>query len=158
ISQVALLYFGFGLIPLGVATVASQFLGYAVNFFYFRRVFQDVQLSYRLTSRATLRQLGGFGIHSFLATISMQVQGQSAPALIGHFLPAAFAGYYTLPLRLVQYTVEFVSRIGVVTNSSAAELSAKADSRVLSQLPIYINRYSLVIFMPLAILLWTHGE
>ena len=61
-------------------------------------------------------------------------------------------------MRLVQYTAEFVAKIGIVTNITAAELSAKEDAASLSQLAIYTNRYCLVIFMPLAILLWLDGR
>lgn len=157
VGQTLLLFFGYGLIPLALVTIAAQFLGYTLNLISFRRVFKDVHVSWRRVSWSTLRQLGGFGIHSFFISISTQIQNQSAPVLIGHFMPAAFAGYYNVPMRLVQYTVEFVGRIGIVTNSNAAELSAKGDSRALAQLAIYTNRYCLAIFMPLAILLWTHG-
>ena len=157
-GQGLLLYLGFGLIPLAVVTVGSQILGHVLNCLWFRQVFRNVPIGFRHGSRATLQQLGGFGIHSFMITISSQFQNQAAPVLIGHFLPAAFAGFYSLPMRLIQYTAEFVGRIGVVTNTNAAELSAKGDSRGLAKLPIYTNRYCLVIFMPLAILFWGYGR
>jgi len=158
VSQGLLLYFGFGLIPLAGVTVGSQILGYALNYVGFRRVFRGVPIGFRHGSRSTLRQLGSFGIHSFLITVSTQFQNQAAPVLIGHFLPAAFAGFYNLPMRLIQYTAEFISRIGIVTNSTAAELSAKGDSRGLARLPIFTNRYCLVVFMPLAVLFWGYGR
>ena len=73
-------------------------------------------------------------------------------------MSAAFAGFYNAPIRLIQYTTEFIGRVGIVTNSNAAELSAKGDVRTLRELAVYTNRYALAIFMPLAILLWTYGE
>ncbi len=157
LGQGTVLYLGYGLIPLAAVTVGGQMLGYTLNFISFRRVFKDVPLSFRLGSRATLRQLNSFGIHSFLVTISTQLQNQTAPFLIGHFLSAAFAGFYNAPMRLIQYTAEFIGRIGIVTNSNAAELAAKGDLPTLRQLAVYTNRYCLAIFMPLAILLWTYG-
>ena len=77
--------------------------------------------------------------------------------LIGHFHPAMFVGFYALPVRLLQYTVEMVARIGLVTNSNAAELSARGDRSSLGALAIYANRYCLILFMPLAVILITHG-
>ncbi len=158
VGQGIVLYFGYGLIALAAVTVASQLLGFALNFLSFRRVFKDIPISFRLGSRATLRQLNSFGIHSFLATVSTQLQNQTAPFLIGHFLSAAFAGFYAAPMRLIQYTADFVGRIGIVTNSNAAELSAKGDLPALRRLAVHTNRYCLAIFMPLAILLWTYGD
>jgi O-antigen/teichoic acid export membrane protein len=45
-----------------------------------------------------------------------------------------------------------------VTNTNAAELAARGDPEDVAGLAVYTNRYCLVIFMPLAILLWTHGS
>lgn len=157
IGQAIVLYFGYGLIPLAAVTVSGQMLGYTLNFISFRRIFKDVPIGFRMGSRATLRLLNNFGIHSFLITISTQLQNQTAPFLIGHFLSAAFAGFYNAPMRLIQYAAEFIGRIGIVTNSNAAELSAKGDLPRLRDLAVYTNRYCLAIFMPLAILLWTYG-
>ena len=151
------LYLGYKLVAIGVIAVLSQAAGYAVNYFYFRRVFPGQRFSIRQVNFATLREMARFGIHTFVMTISNQLLNQGAPVLIGHFRPAAFVGFYNLPVRLLQYTVELVGRIGIVTNTNAAELAAREGSEGLSELAVYTNRYCLVIFMPLAILLWTHG-
>lgn len=151
------LYLGYKLVAIGVIAILSQVAGYAVNYFYFRRVFPNQHLSMRLASFATLREMARFGIHTFVMTISNQLLNQGAPVLIGHFRPAAFVGFYNLPVRLLQYTVELVGRIGIVTNTNAAELAARDRTESLQGLAVYTNRYCLTIFMPLAILLWTHG-
>jgi len=61
-------------------------------------------------------------------------------------------------MKLIQYTGDAVARIGIITNAHAAELQARGDSRALSELAIYANRYSLAIFMPAAIALWVFGD
>ena len=151
------LYLGYKLVAIGVIAILSQVAGYAVNYFYFRRVFPTQRLSVRLASFATLREMARFGIHTFVMTISNQLLNQGAPVLIGHFRPAALVGFYNLPVRLLQYTVELVGRIGIVTNTNAAELAARGGSESLKGLAVFTNRYCLVMFMPLAIVLWTHG-
>ncbi len=151
------LYLGYGLIAIGIVTVFSQAAGYAINYCYFRRIFPGRTISIRLANLATLREMARFGIHTFVMTISNQLRNAGAPLLIGHFLGAAFVGFYNLPVRLLQYTVELVRRIAIVTNTKAAELAARERSEGLAELAIYTNRYSLVIFMPLAILLGTYG-
>jgi O-antigen/teichoic acid export membrane protein len=152
------LYLGYGLIAIGVVALVSQAAGYLVNYAYFRRIFPSQRLSPRYASFATLREMARFGIHTFLMTISNQLLNQGAPLLIGHFRPAVFVGFYNLPVRLLQYTVELVGRIGIVTNTNAAELAARNDREELAGMAVYTNRYCLVIFMPLAILLGTHGS
>ena len=148
---------GYKLIAIGVIAIVSQAAGYVVNYFYFRRVFADQRLSLRDASFTTLRQMARFGIHTFVMTISNQLLNQGAPVLIGHFRPAAFVGFYNLPVRLLQYTVELVGRIGIVTNTNSAELAARDNAEPLSALAVYTNRYCLVVFMPLAVLLWIYG-
>ena len=157
VAWTVLLYLGYGLIPIGIATVLTQCLSYGLNYYYFRTVFRSRQISYRRATLPMLKQMASFGIHTFMQTMSQQALNQGPPVVIGHFLPTAFVGFFNLPVRLLQYTVDFVGRIGVVTNINAAELAARQESKLLAQLAIYANRYCLVIFMPMAILLATHG-
>lgn len=153
-----LLYLGYGLIGIGVLTVITQCLGYFLYFALFRHAVSTFRLSPRFASMETLRMMGRFGIHTFVGNVSGMFIGFGPPILIGHFLPAAFVGYYQLPVKLIQYTSDAVARIGIITNANAAELHARGDSRVLSQLAIYSNRYSLTLFMPLALVFWVFGD
>jgi O-antigen/teichoic acid export membrane protein len=158
IAWAGTLYLGYGIVPLGIATVLSQCLMYALNFYYFRRVLPQCRISPQLAGIPMLKRMWGFGIHTFVQTVSTMGLNQGPPILIAHFLPTAFVGFYNMPIKLLQYTVDFVGRIGLVTNANAAELAARGESERLSKLAIYTNRYCLVIFMPFAILLWTHGS
>ena len=153
-----LLYLGYGLIGIGVWTVMTQCLGYGLYFILFRRTVSTFRVSPRFAGVKTLRLMANFGIHTFFVNVSNLLLNQSPPMLIGHFLPAAFVGYYQLPMKLIQYTADAVARIGIITNANAAELHARGDSRTLSQLAIYANRYSLTLFMPLALVLWVFGD
>jgi O-antigen/teichoic acid export membrane protein len=152
------LYLGYGIVALGIVTVLSQCIMYALNYYYFRKVLPACRISLKLAGGAMLKQMWRFGIHTFVQTVSTMGLNQGPPILIAHFLPTEFVGFYNLPVRLLQYTVEFIGRLGVVTNVNAAELSARGESQRLNKLAVYTNRYCLVIFMPLAILLWTHGN
>ena len=152
-----LLYWGYGLVEIGILVVASQILGYLLHFYYFRKVFPGYRMSLGGARLAMVRQMGSYGIHNFLGNVSTQLSNQGPAILIGHFLPAAFVGYFQIPVRLLQYTGEAVGRIGVITNSNAAELVAKGEHGALSQLAVYTNRYCVTLFLPLAILFYSHG-
>ena len=154
----ALLYNGFGLLALALLAAGAQLLTYALQYRSFRQLFPERRISPRLATLSMLRQMGRFGIHTFFVTISQQFLNQSAPLLIGHFRPAMFVGFYALPTRLLQYTVEMVGKIGVVTNTNAAELAAKGESDSIGKLAIYANRYCLIVFMPMAVLLGIYGK
>lgn len=152
-----LLYLGHGLIEIGILVISSQILGFMLHFYYFRKVFPEYRISVRGSSYPMLKQMGGYGIHNFLGNISTQVLNQGPPILIGHFLEAAFVGYFQIPIRLLQYTGEAVGRIGIITNANTAELVARGEMSALSQIAVYTNRYCVAIFMPLALLFYTYG-
>ena len=152
-----LLYLGYGLVEIGILVVSSQVLGYLLHFYYFRKVVPTYRMSFRGARLAMVRQMGRYGIHNFLGNVSTQLANQGPSILIGHFLPTAFVGYFQIPVRLLQYTGEAVGRIGAITNSNTAELVAKGEHDALSQLAIYTNRYCVALFMPLAILFYSHG-
>jgi O-antigen/teichoic acid export membrane protein len=154
----AMLYLGYGIVALGIATLLNQCLMYALNYYYFRKVLPACRISVGHASLGTLKKMCSYGIHTFLQTVSMMGLNQGPPILIGHLLPTEFVGFYNLPVRLLQYTVEFIGRIGVVTNVNAAALAAREESRPLAKLAEYANRYCLTIFMPLGILLGIYGD
>ncbi|MBZ5606486.1 MAG: oligosaccharide flippase family protein [Acidobacteriia bacterium] len=153
-----LLYVGAGLVEIGILVITSQILGYAFFFLSFRAIFPQLHLSPRFATLATLRKMGSFGIHTFLVNISTMILAQSPALLIGHFLNAAFVGYYAAPNRLLQYSGEAVGRVGIITNANTAELQARGDTRALPQLAIFTNRYCVTLFMPIAIMLFVFGR
>jgi len=153
-----LLYLGYGLVEIGMLVIVSQTIGYAMYLYNFRSIFPQLRLSPRGASFRALRQLGSFGIHSFVLNLSTMILNQGGPLLIGYFLPAAFVGYYSLPNRLLQYAGEAVGRGGSITNANTAELQARGDTQTLPQLAVFTNRYSVVLFMPCAIILWIYGN
>ncbi len=153
-----LLYLGRGLVEIGILTISSQILGYILYFLLFRHIFPQLHLSPRFASLAVFKKMGNFGIHTFLVSIANMILTQSPPLLIGHFLPAAFAGYFAAPNRLLQYSGEAVGRVGVITNANTAELQARGDNRHLPHLAVFTNRYCVTLFMPVAIALWVFGD
>jgi len=154
----ATLYLGYGIVALGLATLINQCVMYALNYIAFRKVLPACQVSLRHSGFGMLKKMWSYGIHTFVQTVSMMGLNQGPPVLIGHFLPAEFVGFYSLPVRLLQYTTDFVGRLGAVTNVNAAALFARDESQPLVKLAVYANRYCLAAFMPLAILLWTYGD
>jgi O-antigen/teichoic acid export membrane protein len=153
----ALLGLGYGLMGLGVYIVCCQVFGYALSYLAVRKVFPENRLAPRFATWEMFKRLAGYGIHTLTGGVAYQLLNQSAPLLIGHFRMPSFIGYYNVPVRLLQYTGDAVDRVGLVTASNAAELTARHDTDAISQLGIYINRYCLTLFMPVAIFLTLYG-
>jgi O-antigen/teichoic acid export membrane protein len=153
----ALLSRGYGLVEMGLLALFTQVLLCFLYFASFRKIFPALRFSPALVKRDMLRRIAGFGLHTFLAGVSTQSLDQTPSVLIGHFQPIAFVGYYNLPLRLLQYAADAVSRVGLVVAPKAAELAAQGRLDTVARLAIFANRYSFTLYTPFAIVLLAYG-
>jgi O-antigen/teichoic acid export membrane protein len=151
------LKFGYGLVAMAEVFVATQILGYVLNFLNFRRAFPELRLSPAFVSRATFQEILQYGLKSFVAGLSTLALNQSGTLMVTHYLGAAAAGFYGLPSRLLQQPVDAVSRVANVTRSKSAELSVTDKREATIALGIYTNRYSLTLFMVPAVFLLVYG-
>jgi O-antigen/teichoic acid export membrane protein len=153
-----LLELGYGLVPMAEVFIATQLLGYVLNFLNFRRVFPQLRLGPAYVSRQMFGDILRYGLKSFVASSSTLALSQSGVLTVGHYLGEAAVGYFGLPSRMLQQVTDVISRVGMVTRSSAAELSAIAKREETISLGVYANRYSLALFMPMAVFLLVYGR
>jgi O-antigen/teichoic acid export membrane protein len=153
-----MLFLGHGLIAMGVVVTIAQFVSFGLIFLTVRRAFPAMRLSPALARIAMWKRIASYGVHSFVAYVGNTLITQGPPILVGHFQSEAFVGYYTLPSRLLQYVVELVTRIGYVTMPNTAELAAEGKNKEIMLLGTYLNRYCLVLFLPMTIFLTVYGR
>lgn len=153
----ALLLLGYGVLQMAMIVLVAQALVHLLSFLAFRHVFRPLRFSRRFVKLSALKTMLSYGGHSVVASLAQRVLNQGAPLMIGSLLPTRFVGYYAAPSRLLDYTVEGIGRVGMVTNPNAAEMVAKKASGGLVQLSIITNRYSLALFLPLTIFLSVYG-
>jgi O-antigen/teichoic acid export membrane protein len=154
----AVLLAGHGLLAMGAVLLVSVALTYALKYRAIRHVFPEFRLSPSLATFAMFRQMLAYGIHTSLATFSGLLLNQSAPVLIAHFLPTAYAGFYRMALLVPNYAVDLVSRVGYITGSHSAEMAAKNDLGAIAAMGICVNRYCFMMFAPLAIAMTVYGK
>ena len=158
LGSVAVLAMGFGLIAMALTAQVTYIGATVALLIYMRQCFPEWRVSPKLVKVSVLRRLAAYGRHTFLATIADRTLNQSAPLLIAHFLPSQFAGYFSLPSRMMQYSSDGVSRVAAVTSPNASELSAKGETDAVARLGVYSNRYCLTIFLPMAIVFLVYGR
>ena len=159
IGTAVLLATGFGLVAVGIVSVAAQLFGYVLNYRNLRRLYPELRVSLSHVHWRVAKQMWAFGFHSTLATVSNQIVNQAAPIIVGHLRPPEFVGFYNIPLRLLSYTgTELAARVGLVTVSKSAELAAHNETRGIVQVGIYTNRYCVTMFVPLALMVTIWGS
>jgi O-antigen/teichoic acid export membrane protein len=150
---------GHGTLALVSVFLVVQLGSYCGHFWFLKRILGGLRLSLRYFSREWLKKLSGYGMHSFLATVSQQAVTQTPPLVIGHFMPVAFVGYYNVASRLLTSTIsDIVIRVGLVSSPKSAELAAKGDLPGAGRLTLNANRYCLLLVFPLCILLGVFGR
>jgi O-antigen/teichoic acid export membrane protein len=152
-----LLASGHGLISMGVWTLFTNIALVLLYVWSLFHMFPRLRISARHASRAMFRETFSYGIHTFLAGMASRGLETIAPLLIGHYRNETEVGYYTFPLRLLQYGSDAVSRVGVVATPQSADLAARGQEERVAKLGIYANRYCLALFMPAAIFLMLYG-
>ena len=153
-----LIYMGYGLIALALNVFAIQVIGYVLGYLAFRKVFPALRLGPRFVKFSVLRHMASYAVHTFLANIATQLLSQTPALLIGVFRPAAYIGYYSFPVRMMEYGLDFVMRVGLVSSSRAAELSGKGLLHEVFVLAEDANRYCLTLFLPLSLFLLPYGH
>jgi O-antigen/teichoic acid export membrane protein len=128
VGSLGLLVLGYGLVALGANMVLVQLFSTALSWWYFKRVFPELRFSFKFVRWRVLRETLDYGVHTFVASIAGLLLNQTGSLLVGLYKPVAFVGYYTLPNRLLQYTVELVSKAGLVTGSKASESTPTATA------------------------------
>lgn len=158
IGIVLLLNAGYGVLAVAYMTVGAQVLLHVLNSLRLKRLLPAVHLRPRHAHFTVFKELLNYGRHSVLSSLSQRALSQSSPLIIAYFLPERFAGYYTNPRQLLDYTAEAVMRIGTVSNSRAAQLMAGGKLAELRRFSVSVNRLSLAMFLPLSIFLAVYGK
>jgi O-antigen/teichoic acid export membrane protein len=147
-----------GLVAMAWIFIGTQIFGYGLYFLCFRHAFPELRFSRASVKWTMFRDIFRYGIKAFVASNSTLVLQQSGNTSVGHYLGQTAVGYYGLPFRLMQQAIDAVSRVGMITRSNAAELSATGRRDSVISLGIYSNRYSLTLFTPLACYLLVYGH
>ena len=152
-----LLMAGYGVLAMAWIGMAAQIFMHLLSYWRARRVFPFMKFSPRYCSFAMFKEMIRYGAHSVVSSMSQRILSQSPPLLIGYMLPTRFVGYYTAPMRLLDYTAVTVMRFGTVANGKAAALAGTGRKSEVFALAVMVNQYSLALFLPFSIFLLVYG-
>jgi O-antigen/teichoic acid export membrane protein len=158
ITLVLVLALGFGVFEMGLVLLASQTLVYLLNLYYYRRLAPQAKINLSLATFSKFKEMASYGVHTLRVIVSDRLLRQAVPVMIPYYLPLRDLAFYALPMRILDYAMDGVGRVGSVTTPTATELLAKGRREELVDLSVYANRYSLAIFLPIPIFLLIYGN
>jgi O-antigen/teichoic acid export membrane protein len=152
-----LIRLGHGVLEMGYMLLGAQLMSYAMTYWLFRQAVPGARLSVGRARLKMLRAMASYGIHTFTSSVSNLLLNRSVVFLIPRMLGIGLVPYFTVPVSILEYATDGIGRIGMVTTPNATELMAKGEPEGLVDLAVYANRYSFVLFGPVAIFLMTYG-
>ncbi len=153
-----LLLMGFGVLEMAWLSLAVSALLLLLNILFLKRAFPEHRFAAASANRATLKELMQYGMHGLTASLGQRILNQSTPLLIGSYVDAKSVGYFSAPSKLLDYSVEVISRIGMVSNPNAAEFVAHGRFEQLRKMAIDASRYSLTLYLPAPLFLAAYGH
>jgi O-antigen/teichoic acid export membrane protein len=130
----ASLELGYGLIGVAAAMCSANLLDYGVRWLVARRLAPSLTLSAQLVSRTKLKELGGFGIWTFLLSVNATLYLHAQPLIIAMLMPISAVGHYALAVGLIQQIVAVLAPIGQVIYPAATSLHARGSPDTLRRL------------------------
>jgi O-antigen/teichoic acid export membrane protein len=142
---------------MGYVLVLAQLLWCVLVFGLLRQTLPRVRINPLLANREMFASMWDYGIHSFIGGFSNFLLNKSIQPMTARFLGSEAFGVYFLPRRILDYAMEGVGRIGMVTAPNATEMNTTGDKDSLTELGIYANRYSFAMFVAAAAFLAVFG-
>ena len=157
VGSIALLLLGYGLIEIATVILVAQVGENIWNAVSVKRAVPGFRVAASLVRLEVLTQLFQYGRHSAVWVIALVMSLQVPNTLIGYLLGPVAVGFFALPLRLLLYITEALTKVSDVTSSVTAELDETRSTEKLRRLAILTNRHSLALFTPAAIFLGVYG-
>jgi O-antigen/teichoic acid export membrane protein len=142
---VALLRAGWGLKGLAVSTNALSVLFYLFRAFLCFRIVPGLRLSLSLVSRASVKEICGFGFFNFVVNAAERVFVYAGTLVIGIFLTAAAITYYSIAANLIPYFMALITAVLWTLTPYATACDARGDREALRALLLRGTRGTLLL-------------
>lgn len=145
---VASLMMGYGLVGVSVAFSGANVIDYLIRWRVSGSLAPELQVSWRRSSIARLREIFSFGAWNFLISINYYVYQYVPNILIGGFMPIAAVGHYALATGLSRQMNSVLSPVSQVVYPAATELHVQDDLGGLERLYHKVSRLMMLVTIP----------
>jgi len=149
---------GFGLREMGIALLLSQATGYAMTYYYCRRVHPELELSPRHVSLRMAREIFAYARQMVSRVIGSRIAQGGLPSMVAHFQPVRFVTYFTQTQRMMEYLADAISRVALVTAPRVSDWWARGLRAEVLQLARTANRYCVTLWGLPAAYLFVYGS
>jgi O-antigen/teichoic acid export membrane protein len=153
VVNIAVVWLGFGLIPLVAATSLVRF----VTYFAYRRnafrVYPELRIRPSLFRRGRLREVTGFSVYSSVIDWANKLNYELDEIVIGVFMGAAPVAAWAVADRIISGTQRLTNQGNAVLFPVVVDADATQQAGRLQQVLIEGTRLSLATVLPIAVVL-----
>ena len=155
VGTIAVISLGFGLIAMGIVSVAVQVSASVLAFAVVRRLIPQLRFSLAGVRYIVFRQLLAYGGPALVVSLANRLIINCGPLVIGHYLATEQVAYFVVPLRMTQLVMEPALRIGTVVRYRIAALGVlgREKNAAIVGLVASANRYSTFLLVLGAVVL-----
>ncbi|MGH9349450.1 MAG: lipopolysaccharide biosynthesis protein [Vicinamibacterales bacterium] len=147
--NVVVLWLGYGLIELVVATTLVRMAPYYLYRRNARAVFPALRLSFRLFRRERLREVTGFSIYLAIIDWSSRLNYALDAFTIGIFLNTAAVGVYSVGLRLSEALFRMTNQLHTFLFPAVVQQATEGRIDAQRQLLVQATRFQLAVALAL---------
>jgi len=134
------------LILMAVAMAGANIFSYVVQYIAACRFVENVQISTRLISWSTLKEISSYCFGIMVWSVGMLLVSGLDPVIVGFFDFSKVANY-TIAATLINFIIQLQSAIFSAFIPVSAAMSARDDSQALGELLISATRYGMFILL-----------
>jgi len=145
-ATVAALLMGYGVVGLAVVQLASQALGWLLRYRISRRLVPEFRFAASCVSRASLRELFGFGVFAFIARLCTQIVDFADVILIAIvFRDPVAVTFFTIGQMLIPHFHKFLGAATMTIAPFAAARDATGETGVLRSVTTTGTRWTFLL-------------
>ncbi len=135
------IYAGYGLVALGVITLAVTAGNFLVRRLIQQKLVPQITFSFDYMNKERIRELLGYGVISFFIVVAWMVIFNSGNVIIGIFLTTTDVTYYSIAAMIINYFRTIVNAIGVPLVPAISHLDTTSGMDEISRLYRKLTRY-----------------
>jgi O-antigen/teichoic acid export membrane protein len=158
VATVVVVRMGYGLIAIGVATLASSCLWLIVNWCLVTWVDRTASISLRHANWARMKELSSFSIWAFVISVGDYLRFYTDSTVIARVLTIALVTPFSVAARLVQYVKQVVIGFVGPLMPLMSALEGRGELPEMRDLFLRSTRWTALLSLFLSVLLAANGE
>ena len=149
---------GSGIITIAIITLAMGIVSFVAHFVLIRWADPKLQIRIAYVTVSRLKQLFGFSIYAFIATLGSRLISRVDSIVIGRILTVSLIAPFNVASRLTDYFAGVFAGVHGPVLSAMSELDGASKQEELRQLFIKSSRYTFLLSLFIGCLLLLNGK